>query len=505
MQFTRLRLQGFKSFVEPTDIDIPSGLTGIVGPNGCGKSNLIEALRWVMGENSPKNMRGSEMDDVIFGGTATRPSRNIAEVALVLDNSNRSATAEFNNDDSIEVTRQIERGSGSDYRINGRPVRQRDVQLLFADQATGAHSTNIVGQGQIDALIRAKPQNRRQILEEASGTAGLHARRHEAELKLKAAEQNLTRVDDVLKAYDTQLRSLKQQVRQASRYRNLAEHIRRTEAALLHLRWVETEQNTETLRETLRHLTQRATELLAVVTQGAAQRTEIAAELPALRQTEAAAAAIVQKLTLTREQIEAETKRVASETQAHEQHLTLARNDSEREQTRKTDAETALTKLRDEETQLNATAAEIDMQLPGCQQALAQLTQAVEALDTALTQMVQTLADAEARKKSLQQEIENLTAQRSVLCVRREQLDAQRVALAAEVASRPDLSFASALVDASETELARRQQQAQTAEQNYREVEQTQAKAQDAARDAQNKHTKLQAEAEAIAGYAAAS
>ena len=140
MQFTRLRLQGFKSFVEPTDMDIQPGLTGVVGPNGCGKSNLVEALRWVMGENSPKRMRGSEMDDVIFGGTATRPSRNLAEVSLMLDNSNRSATAEYNNDDAIQVTRQIERGSGSDYRINGKPVRQRDVQLLFADQSTGAHS-----------------------------------------------------------------------------------------------------------------------------------------------------------------------------------------------------------------------------------------------------------------------------------------------------------------------------------------------------------------------------
>ncbi|MGB9153418.1 MAG: AAA family ATPase, partial [Alphaproteobacteria bacterium] len=236
MHFNRLRLHGFKSFVEPTDLHIGTGMTGIVGPNGCGKSNLVEALRWVMGENSAKSMRGGEMDDVIFGGTATRPSRNIAEVTLELDNSGRTATAEFNSDDTLLVTRQIERGNGSDYKLNGKPLRRRDVQLLFADQATGAHSTNLVGQGQIDALIRAKPQDRRAILEEASGTAGLHARRHEAELKLKGAEQNLTRVDDVLQSYDTQLRSLKTQVRQASRYRNLADHIRRTEAALLHMR-----------------------------------------------------------------------------------------------------------------------------------------------------------------------------------------------------------------------------------------------------------------------------
>ena len=216
MHFTRLRLHGFKSFVEPTDLHIGPGMTGIVGPNGCGKSNLVEALRWVMGENSAKSMRGGEMDDVIFGGTATRPSRNVAEVMLELDNGDKSASTEFNNEDTLHVTRQIERGNGSDYKVNGKPVRRRDVQLLFADQATGSHSTNLVGQGQIDALIRAKPQDRRQILEEASGTSGLQARRHEAELKLKGAEQNLTRVDDVLQSYDAQLRSLKTQVRQAS-------------------------------------------------------------------------------------------------------------------------------------------------------------------------------------------------------------------------------------------------------------------------------------------------
>ena len=321
MQFTRLRLQGFKSFVEPTDLEIPPGLTGVVGPNGCGKSNLVEALRWVMGENSAKRMRGSEMDDVIFAGTATRPSRNLAEVMLELDNSGRGAMAEFNDADSLQVARRIERGSGSDYRVNGRPVRQKDVQWLFADQATGAHSTNLVGQGQIDALIRAKPQDRRQILEEASGTAGLHARRHEAELKLKGAEQNLTRLDDVLKAYDTQIRSLRQQVRQASRYKNLAEHIRRTEAALLHLRWVEAEQNAETLKQALQEAEKRVNELLVIVTQGHTARTESAAELPGLRQTEAAAAAIVQKLDPGARTDRSRNARMANEVDAQEKHL----------------------------------------------------------------------------------------------------------------------------------------------------------------------------------------
>ena len=498
MQFTRLHLRGFKSFVEPTDLHIQPGMTGIVGPNGCGKSNLVEALRWVMGENSPKRMRGSEMDDVIFGGTATRPSRNIAEVLLELDNSNRSATAEFNGEDTLQVSRQIERGSGSDYRINGKPVRQRDVQLIFSDQSTGAHSTNLVGQGQIDALIRAKPQDRRQILEEASGTSGLQARRHEAELKLKGAEQNLTRVDDVLKAYDTQLRNLKQQVRQASRYRNLADHIRRTEAALLHLRWTEAEQNSESLKQALTTAEARAAELMAIVTQGSAKRTEIAADLPGLRQTEAAAAAIVQKLTLAREQIEHETKRIAEETAAHEQRLAQARSDSEREQARRADGEAAIAKLGEEQKRLAATHAEIAAQMPKANEILNGITQEVETLDAALGQLMQSVANAEARKQSLAQEVETLMAKQSDLINRREQLDAQRAALAAEVSARPDLSFASALLDASEKELAKRQEQARAAEESYRSAEQAQAKARDIAQEAQAKITGLKAEAGAI-------
>ena len=498
MQFTRLRLQGFKSFVEPTDLEIPFGMTGIVGPNGCGKSNLVEALRWVMGENSAKRMRGSEMDDVIFAGTTTRPSRNLAEVMLELDNSNRSATSEFNNEDKIQVTRQIERGSGSDYRINGRPVRQRDVQLLFADQATGAHSTNLVGQGQIDALIRAKPQDRRQILEEASGTAGLQARRHEAELKLKGAELNLTRVDDVLKAYDTQLRNLKQQVRQASRYRNLAEHIRKTEAALLHLRWAEAEQNAGNLKTALENASLRVNELLIIVTKGNTTRTEIAAELPGLRQTEAAAAAIVQKLTLAREQIEAEQKRLTEETAAQEQRLAQAHNDKGREEARLADGKTAIGKLEDEHLQLDELKNSIAAQMPKASDALSLVSQEVEALDAALTGLTEAVATIEARKNSLQQEVEALTKRQGALTLRREQLDMQRVALATEVAARPDLSFASALVDASETELAKRQQQAQTAEENCRKSEGAQIEMRATAQTAEGKATKLKAEAEAI-------
>src|SRR4051795_1409500 len=187
MKLTRLRLVGFKSFVEPTDVLIEPGLTGVVGPNGCGKSNLVEALRWVMGESSYKSLRASGMDDVIFAGSGNRPARNTAEVGLIVDNSDRRAPAAFNDGDQLDVSRRIERESGSTYRVNGKEVRARDVQLLFADAATGARSPALVRQGQIGEMISAKPQTRRRILEDAAGVAGLHARRHEAELRLKVA------------------------------------------------------------------------------------------------------------------------------------------------------------------------------------------------------------------------------------------------------------------------------------------------------------------------------
>ena len=218
MRFDRLRLSGFKSFVDPTELVIAEGLTGVVGPNGCGKSNLLEALRWVMGENRPTAMRGGGMEDVIFAGAATRPARNFAEVSLVLDNSERLAPAGFNDSDQLEVVRRITRDVGSAYKANAKDVRARDIQMLFADASTGAHSPALVRQGQISELINARPQARRRILEEAAGISGLYQRRHEAELKLNGAEANLSRVDDVLEQLAQQLGQLARQARQAARY-----------------------------------------------------------------------------------------------------------------------------------------------------------------------------------------------------------------------------------------------------------------------------------------------
>src|SRR2546428_3358714 len=222
MKLTRLRLLGFKSFVETTDFLIEPGLTGVVGPNGCGKSNLVEALRWVMGESSHKAMRAADMDDVIFSGTDNRPGRNNAEVAMHIDNAARKAPAQFNEHEALDVSRRIERDAGSTYRINGREVRARDVHILFADASTGSRSPALVHQGRIGEIIQAKPEQRRRGLEEAAGISGLHARRDEAEPRLRAAEQNLARPEDVINQLSRQIDSLQKQARQTIPYRTLA-------------------------------------------------------------------------------------------------------------------------------------------------------------------------------------------------------------------------------------------------------------------------------------------
>ena len=233
MDFSKLRLSSFKSFVEPVEIDIKDGLTGVVGPNGCGKSNLVEAIRWVMGEASFKSMRASNMEGVIFQGTQNRPSRNSAEVSLVLNNKDRDAPLICNDAEIIEVTRRIEREAGSAYKLNGNDIRARDIQMLFADASTGARSPSLVRQGQIQELIDQKPNERRRILEDAAGISGLHVRRHEAELRIKSAELNIDRLDDILKELSSQIRSLNKQSREAKRYKNLSQKIRESEILLL--------------------------------------------------------------------------------------------------------------------------------------------------------------------------------------------------------------------------------------------------------------------------------
>ncbi|MFI0847626.1 chromosome segregation protein SMC [Mesorhizobium sp. IMUNJ 23232] len=354
MKFNRLRLLGFKSFVEPGEFVIERGLTGIVGPNGCGKSNLVEALRWVMGESSYKNMRASGMDDVIFSGSGTRPARNTAEVTLFLDNLDRTAPGPFNDADELQVSRRIEREAGSVYRINGKEARARDVQLLFADQSTGARSPSMVGQGRIGELIQAKPQARRALLEEAAGISGLHTRRHEAELRLKAAEQNLERLDDVVGELEAQIESLKRQARQASRFKNLSADIRKAEAILLHLRWTAAKAQEGEARSALAVATSQVGERAAQQMEAAKAQAIGAHHLPALRDASAAAAATFQRLSIARTQIEEEAGRVRARQAELARRLDQLAADIAREERMISDNADVLAKLAGEEAGLRA-------------------------------------------------------------------------------------------------------------------------------------------------------
>lgn len=304
MKFTRLRVAGFKSFVDPSELRIDAGLTGVIGPNGCGKSNVLEALRWVMGATSAKSLRGGGMEDVIFSGTAMRPARDRAEVILTIDNSDRRAPARFNDTDILEVTRRITRGKGSDYKINGEEVRAKDVQLLFADAGTGANSPALVRQGQISELINAKPENRRRVLEEAAGVSGLRARRHEAQLRLNAAEANLTRLQEVVDTLEARHDALQRQARQAGRYRKLSGEIRELEAVLWLRRWHEAN---EAATEAAKHL-EACEAVVAEATRLAASATN-AAELASnavapLRQAEAEASAALRLVERERDALE---------------------------------------------------------------------------------------------------------------------------------------------------------------------------------------------------------
>ena len=402
MKLTRLRLLGFKSFVEPTDFLIEPGLTGVVGPNGCGKSNLVEALRWVMGETSHKSLRAADMDDVIFSGTNSRPGRNNAEVAIQIDNGERNAPAQFNEHDTLDVSRRIEREAGSTYRINGREVRARDVHILFADASTGSRSPSMVHQGRIGEIIQAKPEQRRRVLEEAAGISGLHARRHEAELRLRGAEQNLARLEDVINQLASQVDALKRQARQAIRYRAVAQQVRKAEAMLFHLRWIAA--NTE-LAEA-EHAKNAAVRLVAERTGEQAEASKrqalAAAELPALREAEARAAAGLQRLVMARETLEKEETRAKDRIAELDRRLVQLADDIERERRSAADAEAALARLAGEEDTLQREARSNEEQRAGVDQRVAEADAALGTSEKTADELTGTLADLTARRNALE-------------------------------------------------------------------------------------------------------
>ncbi|MEO9211851.1 MAG: AAA family ATPase, partial [Caulobacteraceae bacterium] len=313
MEFTRLRISGFKSFVDPAEFLIEPGLTGVVGPNGCGKSNLFEALRWVMGASSAKAMRGEGMDDVIFAGSGARPSRNHAEVTLTIDNADHTAPAAFNLHPVLEVVRRIDRGEGSSYRVNGVETRARDVQLLFADASTGANSPALVRQGQISELIAARPQNRRRILEEAAGVSGLHGRRHEAELKVRAAEANLSRLDDIARELDAALGRLRREARAAAKYKRLAGEIRILRATVLHARWAEAARTLEQTHEREAAAAANAGRAAGEAAGCAAVALEKATAIVPLRDAAAVAQAVLHTLAIEKDRLDRDLAGAATE------------------------------------------------------------------------------------------------------------------------------------------------------------------------------------------------
>ncbi|MGE5539906.1 MAG: AAA family ATPase [Gemmatimonas sp.] len=489
MQFSKLRLSGFKSFVDTTELIIEPGLTGIVGPNGCGKSNLIDALRWAMGEHSARQLRGAEMDDIIFAGTQNRPPRNIAEVGIVMDNNDRKAPAQFNDQDEIEIIRRIERGSGTAYKVNGAESRLRDVQTLFADAATGARSTAIVSQGQIGALIAAKPSERRAILEEAAGITGLYSRRHEAELRLKAAEANLTRLEDVIRTLEAQLQTLKKQARQASRYRNLSDHIRRAEAQVLHHRYTAA---VAQLRDSTERLTALEAEVARLTTEVASATTreaEAAAALPPLREAEAEAAARLQRLKLASEELDREEERVRAAEAQLSQRLAQIAGDTERERIRAEDAASAIARLDEEAERIASEQLAEDEAEDAARRALDQATAERVAAEETLARLTAEVAAAEARLAELARRRAEAEARAERLNERLRDAEAEAERLEIAVADRAE-------IEAAEARLADARQQAEAAR---AELAAAEAEAQRIAEASREELAAAEAEAQRIA------
>jgi chromosome segregation protein len=410
VHFSRLRLAGFKSFVDPTDLRIEPGLTGVVGPNGCGKSNLLEALRWVMGASSAKAMRGDGMDDVIFAGSGARPSRNHAEVTLTIDNTDRDAPGAFNAHPVLEVVRRIDRGEGSTYRVNGREVRARDVQLLFADASTGANSPALVRQGQISELIAAKPQNRRRILEEAAGVAGLHTRRHEAELRVRAAEANLARLDDLSRELEANLARLRREARQAEKYRKLSAEIRTLQSAILHARWAEARSAFERLEAEGAASMQLAA---AAAGEAAAARTaaiDAEAALGPLRAEETTAAAVLHHLAIEKDRLDRALETATAEAARLTAELARIDADAAREAQIVEDAGRALGRIAAETADLETEIAAAPTRLPELREASALAEAARARAEAAVEALAARAAAGEAQARAIETRLEEARA-----------------------------------------------------------------------------------------------
>ena len=352
MEFKKIQLNGFKSFADKTNFLIENGLTGIVGPNGCGKSNIVESLRWVMGETSAKSMRGSGMEDVIFSGTSNKPSKNIAEVSVTVANENNEGPVQFRELNEINVRRKIEKDKGSKFYINDKEVRARDAQMFFADLSTGAHSPSMISQGRIGALVTAKPTDRRAILEEAAGISGLHVRRHEAELRLSAAENNLKRADELRRQQERQLANLQKQAEEATKYKNISDEIKKIEAGLYYLKLleidkeikIENEINTEAETE-VSGFNNKINELEKLI------KTEVDKITP-LREKNIENLSKIQRLNLELKSLDEENSRIQDEIENVKKSLQTIDDDISRERGIVIDANSNEKRLKEEKSEL---------------------------------------------------------------------------------------------------------------------------------------------------------
>jgi chromosome segregation protein len=434
VSFRRLRIAGFKSFAEPTSVEILPGLTGIVGPNGCGKSNVVEALRWAMGESSARNLRGGEMEDVIFAGTSGRASRNIAEVTLYLDEATGRAPPPFHEQPELEIVRRIERGNGSAYRINGKEARARDVQTLFADLASGARASAMVSQGRVGALVGAKPEDRRSVLEEAANITGLHARRHEAELKLRAAEANLSRAEDLRAQLESQLANLKRQERQAARYRNLSGNIRQAEAELLSLQRARIVQ----LRDHARAARHAADAAVAAATEAAAaanaQAADITAGLQPLREIESNARTLLERRRVSQEQVAGEEQAAKTALAEAQRRLITIGKDLDHASQLQRDAASADQRLAAEQQALTEAGEGHDDRAAAAEAAVIAAGDAVRVAEAEANRATEAAAEANARAQAAaqlltqaEQRSNRANDQFRALSMQRQQVQSQQV------------------------------------------------------------------------------
>ena len=388
MKFKQLDITGFKSFSEKTTFLIEDGLTGIVGPNGCGKSNIVEALRWCMGENSAKSMRGAGMEDVIFSGTSNRPSKNISEVVLLLDNQNKEGPVQFKEFDEVTIKRKIEKDKGSKYYINDKEVRARDVQTLFADLSTGAHSPSLISQGRIGQLVTSKPIERKSILEEAAGISGIHARRHEAETRLNAAENNLKRADELKKQQQKQLDNLKKQAEEATRYKEISREIKKVEAGLYYLKIREIEKDKKQIVEKLSELEDEISAINIDLNHNNTLLDEENKKLAPLRDKKMESAASLQKLNLDMTNLVEEEERVKSLQDKLQKSIKTIDSDFEREKSISLDADLNEKRISKEKSELLKTENELIQVESSSTKELKDSKLKLENLQTKLDQML---------------------------------------------------------------------------------------------------------------------